>query len=222
MVAVCATPIKARLMRVIRLDTCGVPVSGAGSLIVSKGFVSIEIAPEYEDGQEFIVKNANGDFCVNEKDPNTLKRVGMTMNFCAVDPDLISIVAGERVLTTGGPATGTGVAFGEGLLTARFSLEVWQPLAGAAACAGGVQQYVYWAFPNVGNPKVGNFSFQNAPFSFQMTGDTKAAATQWGDGPTSPSYLPSALTTDEHFAFNISAVPPPAETGCGAAVLTLS
>ena len=222
MTALCATPIKARLMRVIRLDACGVPVSGAGSLIVSKGFVSIEVAPEYEDGQEFIVKNANGDFCVNEKDPNSLKRVGLTMNFCGVDPDLIAIIAGERVLTTGAPATGTGVAFGEGLLTARFGLEVWQPLAGASACSGGNPLYVYWAFPNVGNSKIGNFSFQLGTFNFQMVSDTKPAAVQWGDGPTSPPYLPSALTNDEHFAFNITGVTPPAETGCGAATLTLS
>jgi len=222
MVAVCATPIKARVMRVIRLDTCGVPVSGVGGLVVTKGFVSIEVAPEYEDGEEFLVKNANGDFCVNEKDANSLKRVGLTMNFCAVDPDLVAIVAGERVLTTGGPATGTGVAFGEGLLTARFGLEVWQPLAGASACAGGVQNFIYWAFPNVGNAKIGNMTFENGPLTFQMVADTKPAAAQWGDGPTSPPYLPSALATDEHFAFNVSAVPPPVETGCGAATLTLS
>ena len=223
MVAICASPIKARVMRIIRLNECGVPVSGTGSLIVSKGFVSIEAAPEYEDGEEFLIKNANGETCVNEKDANTLKRVGLTMNFCQVDPDMVAIVAGERVLTTGSPtATGTGVAFGEGLLTARFSLEVWQPLAGQGACgASGNPLFIYWAFPNVGNAKIGNFTFENAPLTFQMTADTKAAAAQWGDGPTAPSYLPGALQTDEHFAFNISDVAPPTPTGCGATSLTL-
>lgn len=224
MPALGGAPIKARLMRVIRLNECGVPVSGAGSLIVTKGFISIEVAPEYEDGEEIIVRNADGDLCVNEKDPNSLKRVGLTFTLCQVDPDLIAITAGERVLTTGSaPATGTGVAFGEGALTARYSVEVWQPMAGQGACdISGNPQYMYWAFPNVGNTKIGSMTFEQAALNFNFVSDTKAAAPQWGDGPTSPPYLPSALQADEHFAFNITTVPPPALTGFGATTYTPS
>jgi hypothetical protein len=224
MVALGGSPIKARLMRVIRLNECGVPQAGVGSLIVTKGFVSIEMSPTYQEGEEFIVRNANGDLCVNEQDPNSLTRVGLSFNLCQVDPDLIAIMAGERVLTTGSPtATGTGVAFGEGALLSRFSVEVWQPMAGQGACdVSGNPQFMYWAFANVGNASIGNMTFENAALTFAMSATTKAAAPQWGDGPTSPAYLPSALEPGEHFAFNITTVPPPAETGFGAATLTLS
>lgn len=224
MPALGGSPIKARLMRVIRLNECGVPVSGDGSLIVTKGFISVEMAPEYEEGEEILVHNANGDICVNEQDPNSLKRVGLTWNLCQVDPDLIAIVAGERVLTTGSPtATGTGVAFGEGQLLSRFSVEIWQPMAGQGACdVSGNPQYMYWAFPNVGNTQIGSMTFERAALTFTFSSTTKSVAPQWGDGPTSPPYLPSALEAGEHFAFNITTVPPPAETGFGAATYTPS
>jgi hypothetical protein len=195
-------------------------------MVVTNGFISIETSAQYEDGQEFLTKTANGDPCVNQKDPSFLKRVNLTVNFCNVDPDAIVLITGERLITGGAPVTGTGVVFGEGLLTSRFSLEVWQPLAGAGACdpTTGVQRYMYWAFMNAGNAKVGDYSFQNDTSTFVTTADTNGASTLWGDGPgTGTSWLPSGFTPDgvnlEHFLFNITATPPPAAV-CGAQSLT--
>lgn len=219
----CVSPIKARVMRIVKLDSCGNPVTGAGSVVVSSGFVQIEVEPEYEEGTEYIVRNANDELCVNEKSPNTLKRVNLTMDFCQIDPDAVVIMTGERLLqaTGGPPVTGTGVAFGEGQLTTRFSLEVWQPVAGTGGCTGGVEQFVYWAFPNVGNPQIGSFTLENAALTFSVEADTKAASSSWGDGPGSgASYIPgTAIATDEHFAFNVVALAPPTPS-CGATSLT--
>lgn len=216
----CFTPIKARVARVARLDVCGNPVTGTGGMTVFDGFTSIGVTPEYEEGEEFIVKNANGDLCVNEKDPNTLKRVGLDITFCAIDPDTIVLLTGERLIVTGGPATGTGVAFGEGLLLNRFSLEVWQPLAGQVCSTSGAQQFAYWAFPNVGNTMIGDFTFENGPMEFTINADTKSVGSSWGRGPKAPYYLGTALssTDREHFFFNITDVPPPTAT-CGAQTL---
>lgn len=225
MPATCFTPIKARVARITRLDVCGNPVTGAGNQVVFDGFTQITPSPEYEEGEEFLTKKANGEPCVNEKDPNFLKRVGLDVTLCQIDPDAIVIMTGERLLVTGGPATGTGVMFGEGLLTARFSLEVWQPLAGTVCSTSGAQLFAYWVFPNVGNAMIGDWNVENAPTEFSISADTKAAATGWGFGPgpstfgSAPKYLPSAVATDEHFGFNVSAVPPPVASTCGAITL---
>lgn len=221
MPTICASPIKARVARIVSLDSCGVPVTGAGRQLVTNGFVSISPSPEYEDGQEHLTLNAYGEACVNEKDPNFLKRVGLEVVFCNIDPDAIVLMTGERLLSTGSPTvTGTGVAFGEGLLTARFSLEVWQPLAGAGACSpSGVAYYMYWAFPNVGNARVTDWTLENAPTQFTIEADTKAASSQWGNGPGTTEWLNgNTLASDEHFAFNITTVPPPT-AACGAVTL---
>jgi hypothetical protein len=219
MPALCFSPIKARVARIVRLDVCGNPVTGAGGQVVWDGFTQITPSPEYEEGEEFTVKKATGALCVNDKDPNELKRVGLDITMCSIDPDAIVLMTGERLITTGGPVTGTGVFFGEGLLTARFSLEVWQPLAGQACSVAGNPLFVYWAFPNVGNAMIGDWNIENAPTEFSVSAETKAVGTLWGRGPVAPFYLGAAVQAGEHFGFNVTDVPPPLATTCGAITL---
>lgn len=222
MAAICTAVYKARVMRLIKLDTCGVPVSGVGSsVIVFSGFVSVAASPQYEDGTEYVQKTADGVLCVNEKDENELKRVDLTITVCTIDPDMIVTVTGERLLTTGAPATGTGVAYGEGVLTGRFSLELWQPLAGSNACdPGGVPRYMYWLYGNVGNTKVGDVTFEQAAFTMPFTAETKRMYTGF---PTSIGGRLTGLGTNviepsEHYLNNITTVPPPTAV-CGAVPL---
>jgi hypothetical protein len=209
--------------RVVKVDVCGNPVTGASSAVATfDGFTQINPSPEYEEGEEFVTKKASGALCVNEKDPNELKRVGLDITFCNIDPDVITLLTGERLIVTGAPATGTGVAFGEGLLLSRFSLEVWQPLAGTVCAVGGSQLFAYWAFPNVGNTMIGDWTIENSPTEFNLTAETKAAGPLWGRGPGSgPFYIGTALSQAdrEHFLFNVTDVPPP-EASCGAVLLS--
>jgi hypothetical protein len=220
MVAQCVSPIQARVARLIKLDTCGIPVTGASSAVVSTdGFVSINPSPQYLDGEEHQQRKATGALCVYQKDPSELTRVDLEINWCVLDPDAIVIVTGERLLTTGA-TTGTGVAYGGGQLTARFSLEVWQPIAGVGACdPSGVQRYVYWAFMNAGNAKVGDFSFQNDVFQFQNTAETQAVSPFWLSRTGAATWLGSnTIDPSEHFLHNITTAAPPTAT-CGAVTL---
>lgn len=219
MVAECASAIHARVMRLVRLDICGNPVTGAGSaVVVTDGFISIAPSPQYLDGEEHQQRKANGALCLYEKDPSELTRVDLGITWCVLDPDALVVISGERLLMNTAP-TGTGVAFGEGQLTSRFSLEVWQPVAGAGACdPSGLQRFIYWAFPNVGNSKFNDWSLENAPLQFSSTSETKAVGFNWGDGPTGGPWAP-VFEAGEHFLFNVTTVPPP-EATCGAALLT--
>ncbi len=221
MVAQCTTPIQARVARLIKLDVCGNPVTGASSaVVVTDGFVSIEPSPQYLDGEEHQQRKANGELCVYQKDPSELTRVDLTTNFCVLDPDALVVISGERLLLTNA-VTGTGVAFGEGQLTARHSLEVWQPIAGEGACdASGQQRYVYWAFFNAGNAKIQDFSFENAPFQFTTLVETKAVGPLWLSRSGAATWLgDNTVETGEHFAFNITTAEPP-EATCGAVLLS--
>lgn len=219
MPAQCATPIKARVARLVKLTDCGVPVSGSGSaVVVTKGWTQTNVTPEYEDGQEFLQLLVTGEPCVNQKDPSFLKRAGLETQWCVLDPDALVVITGDQLLLSSA-VTGTGVAFGEGLITARWSFEVWQPLAGVGACdASGNQRYVYWAFPNMGNAKVGNFSFANATFNFTTTGETMAMAPQWGLGPGNTHWIEDTPNEGTHWLYNITTVAPPEPT-CGAVLL---
>jgi hypothetical protein len=222
MTVICPTPIKGTMMRVVKVDACGAPVTGASSLVVTTaGFVSVGMSPQYEDGEEFFERTADGAICVNQKDDPVLKRMELTVEMCAVDPAMATYVLSATALTVGGDATGFMVP--EGQPTNHFSLEVWQRVAGAGACsASGAVNYIYNAWPNVGAVKAGDYTIENGRATFQFTAETSAPSTAWGDGPgTGTSWLPvgTALVGTEHWIWNITDTAPP--TGvCGPTLLT--
>lgn len=222
MTALCVTPIKGTVMRTIKLDVCGNPVSGAsGSVVASNGFISIKADPQYEDGTEFTQKLANGSLCVNQKDQGQLKRVALDNLFCVMDPDQIVQLTGSRENLNG--VTGTGVFFNDSMISAQTSLEIWQQVAGRNACnAFGQQQYVYWCFPYLVNAQIKAFTVENANLQFEITAETRGVGALFGALPTvlpPNGYLsPNVFNIGEHYAYNVTTVAPPAAT-CGAVVL---
>lgn len=216
----CAAPIQGTLMRIIRLDACGAPVTGDGSMIVTEGFVQVEVTQQYQDGTEYVLRNAKGELCVNDVGPDQFQRADLSIQFCEVDPDIVGLITGTSIVTTGAPATGTGFWVQEGEVTSRFSLEVWQNVAGQA-CAEGqtTPQSVYWAFPNVGAGRFNDFTISDSVLEWSLSGRTKGANSVWGSGPgDAPDWI-SAVPVDAHFGFNIASLPLPDATGCGAVAL---
>lgn len=213
-VSACATPIKGTHYRIVKLDSCGNPVTGTGSMaIVGSGFVKVSMEPQYEDGEEFFERTADGGVCVNQKDDPVLKRFNLTIDFCEINTTGVAYVASARELTVGAAGvTGSGFAFAEGQSTNRYSLEVWQRVAGAGACdASGVQRFIYNAWPNCGATKLGGYDIENARSTLQIMSETRAgsttAVTGWLRGPDgATSWLPTTETlgTGEHWLWNIT------------------
>jgi hypothetical protein len=208
----------------VKVDVCGIPVTGASSLVVAtKSFVQVQMAPQYEEGVEFFERTADGTVCVNQKDGPTLKRMELTVDFCSVDPDGIAYMLSARELATTAPVSGYGFALSEGTPSNRFSLEVWQEVAGSGACdASGAQRYVYNAWPNVGNAQLGNYTIENGRSTLQIKCDTAAASASWGDGPGATSWLPTGASNNvvgtEHWLWNITTTAPPTAQ-CGSIAL---
>lgn len=219
----CLPAIKACRARIVRVDACGVPVVGPKSVVSFKGFVSIARSPDYEEGEEFLQKNACGDLCINEKDCDRLKRINLDLQFCTIDPDIVEITTGNRLLLDGtgdakGWATSEDVQCDGG-----FSLEVWQKVAGAVCNTAGDPLWHYWAWPFVTNGTLGDMTFENGPFVFNVTAFTKKIAQddQWGTDNLGPfAVLPAtaALVAGDHEAKWITDIQPPADA-CGAVAL---
>jgi hypothetical protein len=214
MSAICASPIKGTIARLTIVDTCGVPVTGSSSKqITTAGFIQVQMAPQYEDGEEFIQRTADGALCVNEKDAPFLKRMQNTVDFCQVDPDLPTLISNARRITSSPPASGTGFAWKTGAQTVHFSLEVWQRVAGSGACdPSGAQRYIYHAWPNMGNAQLGQYTIQNGTSTLQVLFDSFNTSllwtlgNSWLDGPPQDAL--------EHWLFNITTTPPPTPA-CG-------
>lgn len=212
----CGSPLKAEVIRVTRVDICGVPVTGSGSAqVTSRGFVSVQSSPNYEDGQRFLQRQADGAPCVNEIGDPIFNWLDQTVMVCSLDPDLLVIVTGGNLHVT--DQQGTGVQVAEGLVTSRFSVEVWQKAAGDLECdPDGNAQYFYWAFPNAGGAQLQQFTMQNDVFEFGWAHMTKRSSSQWDLGE---SWMTGGTWgLNRHFGFNITTTPPP-DAACGAVEL---
>ena len=114
MTSVCYTPFKVPRVRATQLSSCGVPVTGC-STVVTDGIISIEMTKEYEDREEFFVKNGDGTFCVKETNPPILKWINLVLTFCNVDPELVNIMSAEPlVLNDAATPVATGYSTQEG------------------------------------------------------------------------------------------------------------
>lgn len=228
MTAECASVAQGTVLRLVKLNTCGSPVTGdASAVVVTDGYISVVTDPQYEDGDAFRNKKANGRLCLNVVGPNAYANANVTVNLCVVDPDANVLISGARLITSGDPVTGTGVAFGYNNAEAHFSMETWQPISGRGACdpITGLQRYLYWAWPHVWNAKIGSFTIENGPLEMSFEAMTNFPSSFWGQGPGSgPYWLEDEIDTTDYlddFLYNITSEPPPEPPAvCGAFLLT--
>lgn len=226
MVAQCASVAQGTVLRLVKVNVCGAPVTGAESaVVVTAGYTRVVTDPQYEDGDVFRPKRADGLLCQNKVGPNAYANANVTAAFCVADPDASAIVSGSRLITTGG-VTGTGAAYGYNNPQTHFSMETWQPVSGRGACdpLTGQQRYVYWAWPHVWNAKITQITIENGPLELAFDAMTEYPSALWGMGPGSgPYWLDEVIDTTDYyddFLWNITTTPPPEVPDvCGAFLL---
>lgn len=165
-------------VRVTRLTATGAPVTGATASYVSSKFVSLSFTPEYESGDEFTQKSADGSVCASFKAPDTLKRVTLSLAICDPDPEFTEILAGGTLLTTGtGPTLKTvgysAPKIGVDATPNGVAIEVW-----SKAIQGGKQAgengFFHWIFPYTQMHQSGDRVIENGLLATNFEG--------WGVG----------------------------------------
>lgn len=221
----CFTPVLGKRIRVTSLDQCGtVPASGTeGAVVATNGFISLTLSSEIEDGAEIITRKADGSLCVNEMTAASFKRFNLEMEFCGVDPGLLSLVTnGEAYLDYNGDTA--GIVIPEGTIETKFALEMWSGLSGAA-CPTGVditECSGYLLLPFVQSGVLGDIEINGEDaITFSMTGAFTKGGNGWGVGPynvvldgSDPAPLPTALDPGDHLLLMETCVSPPASV-CG-------
>ena len=227
MTSVCYTPFKIPRVRATLLSSCGVPVTGC-STVVTDGIISVEMTKEYEDREEFFVKNGDGVFCVRETNPPILKWINLVLTFCNVDPELVNIMSAEPlVYDDASSPRATGFSTQEGsAASANFALEGWTRISGSGVSCTGGQEYGYVLFPWIIEGTVGDLTLENGAANFVLNARTKAQS-PWGLGPYMVDYsdnpagsttqiplLTPILSTQHHRMFLTRLAPPTAVCGC--------
>lgn len=230
MAAVCFTPFKIPRIRVTRLNSCGQVVTGSCSQVVTDGIISIEMTKNYEDRQEFFVKNGDGQFCVRETNPPILKWIDLVITFCNVDPDIVNIVAAEPLYTSDdSAATKIGWSTTEGsAANVNFALEGWTRLSGTGVLCTGGQEYGYFLWPWVVEGTIGDMTLENGVANFVINARTHGNSL-WGVGPYNVDYSDATpggttpvpmntpiLSTQHSRMFLTRLAPPAASCGCAA------
>lgn len=226
----CYTPFKIPRVRATLLTACGLPATGSCSTVVSDGIISVEMTKEYEDREEFFVKNGNGDFCVRETNPPVLKWINLTLTFCNVDPELVNIMTAEPlVYDDASTPNATGFNTQEGAAAnANFALEGWTRLSGLTdPCTGGVE-YGYFLWPWIVEGTIGDMTLENGVANFVVNARTRGNSL-WGTGPYMVDYsdtpagsttqiplLTPILSNQQMRTFMTRLAPPTASCGCTA------
>lgn len=223
----CYTPILGRRMRVTELDECGLILPTSRS-IVTDGFVTVSLSAEVEEGTEILVRNAQGNICVNEKSADSFKRFTLETTFCGVNPSLLSMVTNaEEYENYKNEVAGFTVA--EGPMTGRFALELWTGLAGQACGAGGEVASGYLLLPLVASGTLGDLEIGGEDaINFSLANSYTVGGNSWGVGPFDvlrtegdpeadpvvpgvPAPLPTALDALDHLLLiDTDVAPPPA------------
>lgn len=228
MTSVCFTPFKLPRVRVTTLDSCGAIITGSCATVVSNGIISVAQTKEYEDRQEFFVKDGDGLFCVRETNPPVLKWINLVITFCNVDPELLNIMTGNT-LVADDSAAAKKIGWNEDQDSAslsNFALEGWTRLANqGVACTGGVE-YGYVLFPYLKEGTIGDITWQNDVVNFVVNARTSAGSL-WGTGPYLVDLSDNAGTLDQEIAlltpiltsqhqrmFITRKAPPTASCGC--------
>ncbi len=231
MTSVCYTPFKVPRVRITKLNSCGQVVTGSCSQVVTDGIISIAMTKNYEDREEFFIKNGDGTFCVRETTAPILKWIDLVLTFCNVDPDIVNLVAAEPLYTSDdAAATKIGWSTTEGsAANVNFGFEGWTRLSGTGALCTGGQEFGYVLFPWVVEGTIGDMTLENGVANFVVNARTHGNSL-WGVGPynvdlsdaagtlNNPIPMLTPITSTQHHRMFLTRLAPPA-SACGCAAV---
>jgi len=214
--------VRGKRIRITRLNACGEapPTGEACGFVVSKGFVTVTISPQNEEGEEFLLLNAAGELCVNDHAQHNFKRYQLSIELCDVDPELVSLIT-RVTLETDANGTVVGFRSSEGRIDEEFAFELWSGI-GDQDCVDG-EEYGYMLFPFVAGGVFDDLTIENGVATLTIQLAFTRTGGLWGVGPYDvvpdeygvPSPLAVAIQPGEHHLQRLTTVAPPAATqGC--------
>lgn len=219
----CFAPLLGKRIRVTTLDNCGrTPQPAAeNAWLATKGFVSVSLSAEVEDGTEITQKRADGSLCINEKMNSSFKRLNVEATFCDVNPSLLAMVTNAETYEdySGDVA---GITVGEGDIEKWFALELWTGLSGAACEEGADTAGGYLLLPFVVAGTMGDFEVTGEDaITFALSNSYTKGGNSWGVGPfdvvydagdagtPAPAVLPTPLDALDHLLLMDTGLAPP-------------
>ena len=214
--------VRGKRIRVTRLNDCGTPPDSGEpcAFVVTKGFVTVTMSPQNEEGEEILLLNADGELCVNDQSRHNFKRWNLSMELCDIDPELVALIT--RV-TLEEDADGNVVGFRsvEGRIDEEFAFELWSGI-GDQDCQNG-EEYGYLLFPFVAGGTFADLTIENGVATLTIENAFTKTGGLWDVGPydvvpdeyNAPAPLGVAIQDGEHHVQRLTTIAPPSATaGC--------
>jgi hypothetical protein len=226
MASECHSVVRAPAMRVTRLDECGLPIETACSSATTDGFVEIALTKVFQERQDALQLNGNGDICVDKPKAPILRWYEANIQFCRVDPELFNIMTNEPLVLSDAVepvAIGWDTEVGSAEL-ANFGLEFW--VGTEDECDDDDVVYGYGLLPFLRQGVLTDLTIGNNVVTFTVNAITRGNSL-WGVGPYNvlinqsganaglPGPLLTSIGPKVHKRFFWTTLgPPTAECGC--------
>lgn len=212
------SPVFGKRIRITKLDECGnVPDAGeTDSMAVTDGFITVSLSSEIEDGDEITQKNAAGHLCINERTDSSFKYFTGEIEFCEVDPGILSLITNVVPYEDADDTIGFYVP--EGTITQRFALELWTGLAGQSCPEDVEEASGYLLLPFMKGGSLGDIEVGGEDaVTFTVSDMSSTGGNGWGVGPydvVDGGPLPNELDEMAHLLMIETGVaPPPSASG---------
>lgn len=211
--------LRGKRMRATLLNAAGQPLVGESSVVTTKGFITLTMTSNTEEGEAINVVNAGGESCVTEAATPTWNGVSVEAEFCDVDFALFEILTGQEVvLDADGRAIGITESTDIDMTNVKFALELWLGASSSAAPSVGSQgRYGYVLLPHLAGGVIGDVTVENAAITFTISGMGTRNGAAWGAGPHKvelvggvPSVLSTPIKANDHRRIMQVEVAPPA------------
>lgn len=210
--------LRGKRMRATLLNAAGQPLVGESSVVTTKGFITLTMTSNTEEGEAINVVNAGGESCVTEAATPTWNGVSVEAEFCDVDFALFEILTGQEVvLDADGRAIGITESTDIDMTNVKFAMELWLGASSSAAPSVGSQgRYGYVLLPHLAGGVIGDVTVENAAITFTISGMGTRNGAAWGAGPHKvelvggvPSVLSTPIKANDHRRIMQVEVAPP-------------
>lgn len=95
-------PVKGTRLRATKINSCGKPVAGARSRLVTTGYVSLNLTAVNQDAKDLTQENAEGRICFQDRTPPQRRWYTPALELCNVNTGLLTMFTGwESLLDLG-------------------------------------------------------------------------------------------------------------------------
>lgn len=210
--------LRGKRMRATLLNGAAIPLVGDSAVVTTKGFITLSMTSNTEEGEAINIVNAGGETCVTEAAVPTWNGVTVEAEFCDVDFALFEILTGQEiVLDASGAAIGITESTDIDMTNVKFALEVWMGATGNKAPSAGSQGlYGYVLLPHLSGGVIGDVTVENGAITFTISGMATRNGAAWGQGPYNvqlvagvPARLSTPIKANDHRRIMQVEVAPP-------------